>query len=141
MERDEVKDKKILSTALGLVIAVAGVLGLVACGSDGEPGGETSVNESASVDVTEDLENARQTILDVLADDDSWSQIMLASDVQQPTVKYGLLVVPYSYSDAASRVQSTITITNGEFAIDADSAATGQTWRIDQEGTITEVTE
>jgi hypothetical protein len=56
-------------------------------------------------------------------------------------VKYGLLVVPYSYSDAASRVQGTITITDGKYTIDADSAATGDTWRIDQDGKITEVSE
>ncbi len=62
---------------------------------------------------------------------------MLASDVKAPTVKYGMLVVPYTPSDAASRVQGTVTITDGAYTIDADSAATGETWVIDQDGTIT----
>jgi hypothetical protein len=38
-------------------------------------------------------------------------------------------------------VQGTISISDGEFTIDGDSAATGQTWQIDQDGNITEVTE
>lgn len=139
------KQNRVLTTGLGLLVALTGAFGLAACGSD--DGGSTGSSESAEVadadvDVAEDLESARQTILDTLADNDSWAQIMLASDVDHPTEKYGLLVVPYSYSDASARVQGTITINDGgEFTIDAESAATGQTWRIDQDGTITEVTE
>ena len=136
------KRNKALATGFGLLIALAGTFGLTACGSDDSgSGGDAAEIETQDVDVAEDLENARTAVADALAEDDSWGQIMLASDVQAPTVKYGLLVVPYSFSDAASRVQGTITIENGEYSIDADSAATGQTWQIDQDGTITEVTE
>lgn len=135
--------KRLLSSAAGLALAVTGVFGLAACGSDsGSAGGagESAAAAESDVDVSEDLENARTAVADALAEDDSWAQIMLASDVDKPTVKYGLLVVPYSYSDAASRVQGTITIDAGKYTIEADSAETGQTWQIDQDGNITEVT-
>lgn len=104
----------------------------------GDPSGSSSESASVDVDVADDLENARTAIADALAEDDSWGQIMLASDVKAPTVKYGMLVVPYTPSDAASRVQGTVTITDGAYTIEADSAASGQTWQIDQDGTITE---
>lgn len=133
------KRSRTLSTAVGLAVALTGAFGLAACGGS-DDGGGSSVSDTAEVDVAEDLENARQAVADALADDDSWDQIMLASDVDSPTVKYGLLVVPYSFSDAASRVQGTITIDDGNYTIDADSAADDRTWQIDQDGTITEVT-
>ncbi len=132
------KRNKMLTTGLGLLITVTGAFGLVACGSD--DGGSASPTASTSVDsdVTEDLQNARTAVADALAEDDSWGQIMLASDVKVPTVKYGMLVVPYVPSEAASRVQGTVTISDGAYTIEADSAATGLTWQIDQDGTITE---
>lgn len=138
---------KALTSGLGLLIAATATFGLTACGGDTtatEPGGTPAAEETAQaeVDIAEDLENARQAVAGALAEDDSWAQIMLASDVEAPTVKYGLLVVPYTYSDAAARVQGTIQITDGsEFTIEAESAATGLTWQIDQDGAITEVTD
>ncbi|PVU83565.1 hypothetical protein DDP54_11815 [Cellulomonas sp. WB94] len=137
------KSNKVLSTGLGLLVAVTGVLGLAACGSDSDDSsssGSTSASSQAAVDVTDDLQNARKAVADALAEDDSWAQIMLASDVEAPTVKYGLLVVPYTASDAAKRVQGTVTITDGTYKIEAESAATGKTWQIDQDGSITEKT-
>lgn len=136
------KRNTVLTAGLGLVIAFAGVTGLTACSSDDAGSGSSASQAAASEsDIAEDLEKARTAVLDALAEDDSWTQIMLASDVQAPTVKYGLLVVPYSFSDAASRIQGTINIDNGSFTIDGDSAATGDTWQIDQDGNITEVTD
>lgn len=135
------KTNKMLTTGLGLLVAVTGAFGLTACSSGSAASEGTSESTQTDVDVAEDLENARTAVADALAEDDSWAQIMLASDVEAPTVKYGLLVVPYSFSDAASRVQGTITITDGEYTIEADSAATGATWQIDQDGTLTEVSE
>lgn len=138
--------KRLLSSAAGLALAAGGVFGLAACGGgeSGSGGGtsDSGTSEEAPAasesDIAEDLEAARQAVLDALAEDDSWKQIMLASDVKAPTVKYGLLVVPYAFSEAASRVQSTVDISDGKFTIDGDSAATGQTWVIDQDGNITE---
>jgi len=138
-----VKRNKALTSALGVVVALTGVFGLTACGSDDSGSGGSSAGEQAASesDIAEDLENARTAVADALAEDDSWAQIMLASDVTAPTVKYGLLVVPYTYSEAASRIQGTVNIDGGKYTIDGDSAETGQTWQIDQDGTITEVTE
>jgi hypothetical protein len=137
-----VKRTKALTTGISLAIALTGVLGLSACGSDDGGSGGTSQNQAASEsDIAEDLENARTAVADALAEDDSWAQIMLASDVQAPTVKYGLLVVPYTASDAASRIQGTVDIEDGAYTIEGDSAETGKTWQIDQDGTITEVAE
>jgi hypothetical protein len=133
------KRSRTLSTTVGLAVALTGAFGLAACGGS-DDGGGSAATDTADVDVAEDLENARQAVADALADDDSWDQIMLASDVDSPTVKYGLLVVPYSFSDATSRVQGTVTIDDGEYTIEADSAADDRTWQIDQDGTITEVT-
>ncbi|GIG25733.1 hypothetical protein [Cellulomonas denverensis] len=134
------KTNKVLTTGLGIMVALTGAFGLTACGSDSGDGGGTSQNQAASEsDIAEDLENARTAVADALAEDDSWNQIMLASDVTAPTVKYGLLVVPYSFSEAASRIQGTVNISDGKFTIDGDSAETGTTWQIDQDGVITEV--
>ena len=131
--------RTIITTGLTALIALTGAFGLAACssGDDAASGGETAATTTQDIDVAEDLENARVAVADALAEDDSWNQIMLASDVKAPTVKYGLLVVPYSFSEAASRVQGTITITDGKYTIDADSAESGKTWQIDQDGTIT----
>jgi hypothetical protein len=138
-----VKRNKALTSALGIAVALTGVFGLTACGSDDSGSGGSSAGEQAASesDIAEDLENARTAVADALAEDDSWAQIMLASDVTAPTVKYGLLVVPYTYSEAASRIQGTVNIDGGKYTIDGDSAETGQTWQIDQDGTITEKTE
>lgn len=132
-------------TGLGLLIAATATFGLTACGSDDDASSGSSTSAAAEgaeaaadVDVAEDLETARTAVADALAEDDSWSQIMLASDVKAPTVKYGMLVVPFTPSDAASRVTGTVAIEDGAFVIEADSEATGQTWQIDQDGTITE---
>ena len=138
------KRNKMLTTGLGLMIAATGVFGLAACGSDdsdaaGSDSGNASQSTPVDVDVADDLKAAQTAVADALAEDSSWGQIMLASDVKAPTVKYGMLVVPYVSSEAASRVQGTVTITDGKYTIEADSAATGATWKIDQDGTITEV--
>ncbi|WP_062519852.1 hypothetical protein [Demequina silvatica] len=137
------KHTKMRATGLAILIAATGTFGLTACSSDtAEPGASTEVaaEEQSTVDVATDLETARQAVLDALADDD-WAQVMLASDVQAPTVKYGLMVMPFVATDAAERVTGTVNIDGGNFVIEAESAATGQTWQIDQDGTITEVTE
>lgn len=133
------KNSKALTTGLGLLIAVTGVLGLTACGSD-DGGTGSSETTQADVDVAGDLETARQAVLDALADDD-WAQVMLASDVEAPTVKYGLMVMPFVATDAAARVTGTVNVDGGSFVIEAESAETGQTWQIDQDGVITEASE
>lgn len=132
--------RKVLTTGLGLLVALTGAFGLSACGGDGDSGGDAAETTQADVDVAEDLQTARQAVLDALADDD-WAQVMLASDVDAPTVKYGLMVMPFVASEAAARVTGTVTIDGGDFVIEAESAASGETWQIDQDGTITKVAE
>ena len=64
------------------------------------------------------------------------------SDVDGPTIKYGLMVMPFVQTEAADRVTGTVNVAeDGSFVIEAVSAATGKTWQIDQDGSITEVTE
>ncbi|WP_062310722.1 hypothetical protein [Demequina rhizosphaerae] len=133
-------NKKVKATGLAFLIAATGTFGLTACSSDTGSSSEVAAEEQSTVDVATDLETARQAVLDALADDE-WAQVMLASDVDAPTVKYGLMVMPFVATDAASRVTGTVNVDGDKFVIEADSAATGQTWQIDQDGTITEVTE
>jgi hypothetical protein len=66
---------------------------------------------------------------------------MLAGDVKQPTQKYGLLVMPFVKSEAAKRVTGTVDIADGKYVIEAESAETGETWQIDQDGNITQASE
>ncbi|MFN3865426.1 MAG: hypothetical protein ACK4MD_01780 [Demequina sp.] len=132
---------KMRAGGLAVLIAATGAFGLTACSSDGdEPGQDTEVTEAASVDVATDLENAKAAVDEALADDD-WAQVMLASDVDSPTVKYGLMVMPFVATEAAARVTGTVTIDGGDYTIEAESAATGETWQIDQDGNITQVSE
>lgn len=136
------KRSKMLATGLGLVVALGATFGLAACSSDGGGGGDASQSAAtADVDIAEDLQTARQAVLDALADDPSWAKVMLASDVDQPTQKYGLLVMPFVPSDAVDHVTGTVNIDGGKFVIEGTSVATGGTWQIDQDGNISEVAE
>ncbi len=136
------KRNKLVSTSIALVLAGAGVLTLAACsdeaGAAAPPAAADTASTAAESDVVEDLQGARQAILDGIASDGDWPQIMLADDIGQPEVKYGMLVMPFFLSDAGSRVTRTVTIEDGNFTIDVTSAETGLVWRIDQDGNITE---
>ena len=132
---------KLRATGLALLIATGGALGLAACSSDTTTTEPTTAVEQPAVDVAADLELARTTVLEALAEDPSRTQVMLAGDVDAPTEKYGLLVMPYVPSDAAERVTGTVNIDGGDFVIEAESATTGETWQIDQDGAILQVTD
>lgn len=135
------KNNKWRTGGLAVLIAATGTFGLAACASDDTGGSDTEVVEEVNVDVAQDLESARQAVEDALADDPNWAQVMLAGDVTAPTQKYGLLVMPFVASDAAAYVTGTVTIDDGDYVIEAESAATGETWQIDQDGNVSEVTE
>ncbi|MDE0573607.1 hypothetical protein ON058_09300 [Demequina sp. B12] len=133
--------KKMRAGGLAVLIAATGAFGLTACSSDdGAAGTDTEVSQEAAVDVATDLETAKAAVDEALAGDD-WAQVMLASDVDSPTVKYGLMVMPFVKTDAAERVTGTVNIDGGNYTIEAVSAATGQTWQIDQDGNISEAAE
>ncbi|MFV0451981.1 MAG: hypothetical protein ACK5LS_07020 [Propioniciclava sp.] len=121
--------------------AAAGVLalGLAGCSGGSEPAasGAAGGGPEACAALTPDLETARQAVLDGLAEDDSLTQIMLAGDVEAPTQKYGLLVMPFVKSDAAEKVTGTVNIDGGNFVVEAEDAE-GLTCQIDQDGTISE---
>jgi len=136
------KNDKLRAAGLALLIAATGTFGLTACSSDDDSAAssDTVASVPADVDVATDLQTARQAVIDALADDD-WAQVMLASDVDGPTVKYGLMVMPFAPTDAAERVTGTVNIDGGKYVIEAVSAATGDTWQIDQDGTISQVSE
>ena len=131
------KRNTLLSVGLGLVIAVTGVAGLTGCSSSQDKPAAASTATASTADVAGDLTTARQAVLDALKDK-AWAQVMLASDVKEPTVKYGLMVMPFVKTDKAERVTGTVTVDGGKFVIEAVSAADGKTWQIDQDGTITE---
>lgn len=128
---------KIRAAVLATLIAGTGAFGLTACATDAGTG--SSQTDVADVDVATDLEGARQAVVDALADNPDWKQVMLAGDVKAPTEKYGLLVMPFVKSDAAKRVTGTVNIDGGKYIIEAESAATGDTWQIDQDGKISQV--
>jgi hypothetical protein len=135
------RNDKLRAAGLALLIAATGTFGLTACSSDdGAASSDTVAEAPADVDVATDLQTARQAVLDALAEKD-WDQVMLASDVDVPTVKYGLMVMPFAPTDAADRVTGTVNIDGGKFVIEAVSAATGETWQIDQDGNISQASE
>ncbi|MCT9821225.1 hypothetical protein N3K63_13150 [Microbacterium sp. W1N] len=138
---------KIRAGVLAAVLFGAGALGLAGCATDSanstssNGGSSNSSTQSETSDVAADLETARQAVEDALAENPDWTQVMLAGDVKQPTQKYGLLVMPFVKSDAADRVTGTVNISGGKYVIEAESAATGETWQIDQDGKISQVSE
>jgi len=131
---------KMRAAVLATLIVTTGAFGLAGCASE-NPGGDSSQNQTTEVDVATDLQTARQAVVDALADNPDWAQVMLAGDVKQPTEKYGLLVMPFVKSEAAKRVTGTVNIDGGKYVIEAESAATGDTWQIDQDGNISQVTD
>ncbi|MET2011084.1 hypothetical protein ABXJ56_05990 [Microbacterium chocolatum] len=133
---------KIRAGVLASVVFLTGAFGLAGCSSDGGPTSDgAGTAQSATSDVATDLETARQAVEDALAENPDWSQVMLAGDVTQPTQKYGLLVMPFVKSDAAEKVTGTVTIDDGRYVIEAESAASGETWQIDQDGAISQVSD
>lgn len=127
-----ITSKKLAAAAAAGVLA----LGLAACSSDGESSDDT-VDAGACAALETDLTTAKTAVDDALADDD-WAQVMLASDVSEPTVKYGLMVMPFVKTDAAARVTGTVNIDGGDYVIEAEDAD-GLVCTIDQDGTISEV--
>lgn len=148
-------NRKIRAGILAAVVAATGAFGLAACSSEGSSSSSSSESSAAEegaeeggeaaaedIDVTADLEAARQAVVDGLEEDPAQTQIMLAPDVTEPTYKYGLLVMPFVATDAAEQVTGTVNIDgDGNYTIEAVSAASGTTYQIDQDGTISEVAE
>lgn len=129
-----ITSKKLAAAAAAGVLA----LGLAACSSDDATSEEGGAAACAALET--DLTTARQAVLDALEDDPNWTQVMLAGDVEAPTQKYGLLVMPFVKSDAADSVTGTVNIDGGDFVIEAEDVD-GLVCQIDQDGNVSEVTE
>ena len=133
----------VLRVGLAAALIVTSAAGIAACSSGSESGSDSTsaVQTSGEDSATKaDLEAARQVVLDTLKDNPDLTQIYLANDVDKPTEKYGMLVVPYDYSDATEKLTTSIVdITDGtDFTIGALAAESQKTWEIDQDGNITE---
>ncbi len=148
--------RTILRTGMAALLALGLTTGLAACGgSDDGASGTASQSESAdggsaadagdtgeSAEFVQDLQDGVDLINDKIAEQAGMTQIMLASDVDQATQKYGMWVLPYYPSDAVKKYTMQIQIENGtDFVVTAISAATDKTWEMDQDGTMTEKTE
>lgn len=145
--------KTIIRTAAVAAVAAAGMFGLAACGGGGDsaPAGsettETEVVETEGSDGEEseafitDLKDGVTIISEKVAEEPATTQIMLASDVEQPTQKYGMWVMPYYPSEAVDSYIMTVQVDGGKFHVEAVSKDSGKTWRMDQDGNVTEVTE
>lgn len=127
---------------VGVASAVAtfGLLGLASCGSGGDADGAGGTSTGESEEFVADLQDGVDIVAEQIeAVDGPMDQIMLASDVEQPTQKYGMWVMPYFPSDATSDYISTIQISGGtDFQVTATSAETGVEWNMDQDGEMTE---
>lgn len=145
--------KKTIARLGTAVATVALAFGLSACGGDGgstgdstSGGGETSEEAEApageSDEFMADIAEAVQIINDQIAAESApMTQIMLASDVDNPTQKYGMWVMPFYPSDATEKYMSTIQIEDGtNFQVELTSAATGAVWVSDQDGNVSEKT-
>ncbi|MDR1354812.1 MAG: hypothetical protein LBJ43_00810 [Propionibacteriaceae bacterium] len=128
----ETKKSRFANIVLAFCLAITAMLGLSACSSD-----EPTVTESEAF--VNDMKDAVKIINDMVAQQPGMTQIMLASDVEQPTQKYGMWVMPYYPSDAIKKFTMTVPIKNGsEFFVTCISAATDKTWQMDQDGKMTE---
>lgn len=144
-------NKSLMKIGMVGLLAVTTIAGMTACSSPASNAGSSAQSSASASAATqgedqgtkEDLEQARQTILDTLKDNPDLDQIYLASDVKKPTEKYGMLVVPYTYSDATEKLTTSIVkIEAGpKFVIGAVAAESQKTWEIDQDGNISEVNE
>ncbi len=142
----------ILRAGFVMAVAVTAGFGLSACGSsdDGSSSSEgTSTSQAAddsqkndsgeSEAFVADLQDGVKLINDQIAEEADMTQIMLASDVDQPTQKYGMWVLPYKPSDAVEKFTKQIQIEDGtKFVVTAVSAESGKTWNMDQDGNMTE---
>ncbi len=136
-----------------LALSVVAAFGLSACGGDADgsksdstadssqvEGGGEAAADGESEEFVADMQNAVKIINDqIAAEPKAMTQIMLASDVDQPTQKYGMWVMPFVQSDATDKFQSTVQITDGkDFKVEFTSAATGKVWTMDQDGNLAE---
>lgn len=143
-------DKLFRTTA---VIALAlGLTTLTACGGTDTPAPSTPAaeqstpaaeteTETADVDdtaVEADLTAAFDAVTQAVADYPDAQQIVLSTSATEPSFAYGALELPFTPSDATSKLTQAVAVKGGEFVISATSAASGIVYTIDQTGAITQ---
>ncbi len=142
----------ILRAGFAMTVAVTAAFGLSACGSSdngssssgaaatSQAAEEAPANDSGESEAfVADLEAGVQLINDQIAQESGMTQVMLASDVDQPTQKYGMWVLPYKPSEAVEKFTKQIQIEDGtKFVVTAVSAETGKSWNMDQDGNLAE---
>lgn len=127
-----------LTTAIG-AIGIASLSGCSANDQNSISGNDTVSGVEVCTSVENDLKEAQNTITDWMAQKGDLKEIMLASDVQSPTQKYGMWVVPYQPSEAVKKFSSKVTIDGGKYVFTAIDAESGVECGIDQDGSITEI--
>lgn len=137
--------KKIARAIAALLVALTAAFALTACGGSAAPapggsGGDPGASSGESEGFVKDLTDGVTIINDFLKDKPDATQVMLASDVDRPTEKYGLTELPFKPSDAVKKFTQTIEVAGGKFVVTAVSAETDKTWTMDQDGTMAEVT-
>lgn len=141
---------KLTRVSIAAVIAGSAAFGLAACGGSDAPADKPSAsqgeNSEESGEESEAFVTAMQDGVKIVADQlavaPGGTQIMLASDVTDPTQKYGMWVMPYAPDkEVVSKFISTIQVDGDKFVVTATSAETGKVWEMDQDGNLTEAAE
>ncbi|MDR2619880.1 MAG: hypothetical protein LBC29_01950 [Propionibacteriaceae bacterium] len=138
----EQKKRSFASIMLAICLSIMAALGLTACsGDDGDSntGGSDATTVESEAFIA-DMKAGVKIVNDMLVNEPNTTKIMLADDVEQPTQKYGMWVMPYYPSDAVKKFTMTIEVKDGKFVVTCISAATGKTWQMDQDEKMTEVT-
>ncbi|XBH21978.1 hypothetical protein V5R04_01750 [Jonesiaceae bacterium BS-20] len=143
---------KLTRVSIAAVVSLSAAFGLAACGSDAPdnkpsasqeegPGSSENSGEESEAFVAAMTEGVK-IVADQLAASPGATQIMLASDVTDPTQKYGMWVMPYAPDKAVvAKFISTIQVDGDKFFVTATSAETDKVWEMDQDGNMTEAAE
>lgn len=136
------------------MIAAGTAFGVAGCGESNEAAETGAKDEAVTEEVTEeaaegeespefiaDMADGVEVVNEQISKEGDTSQVMLASDVEKPTQKYGMWVLPYHPSDAVEKYTMQIEVENGNFVVTAVSAETGKTWTMDQDGNMEEAAE
>lgn len=143
---------KLTRVSIAAVVSLSAAFGLAACGSDA-PDTKPSASQDQDAGSTENsgeeseafvaaMTEAVKIVADQLAAAPGATQIMLASDVTDPTQKYGMWVMPYAPDkEVVAKFISTIQVDGDKFFVTATSAETDKVWEMDQDGNMTEAAE
>lgn len=144
---------KLTRVSIAAVVSLSAAFGVAACGSDSPNESKPSASQEGGSDAAENsgeeseafvaaMQEGVTIVAEQLAAAPGATQIMLASDVTDPTQKYGMWVMPYAPDkEVVSKFISTIQVDGDKFFVTATSAETGKVWEMDQDGNMTEAAE